>query len=141
VRVATENHPNAWFIGGSVTTDAENVGIATSVFDSIFASTSADYTDEDIAGVLAIYKYHFNKEITSPDDRAAAHISRLESYEQPQDLRSAMRRLTNLKVADVRTAIDDIVSLTASTPKYTHLTGKRQDIGEVERIIDQAEFA
>lgn len=141
VFVDSRNHPNAWSLGGMVTTDAENVGIAKQVFDDIFSSTSADYADEDIAGVLAKAKYYMCRDANSPDSRASSHISRLESYRQPVDIRSDMRQLKKLKIEDVRSAIDDIVALTSSSAKYTHLTGKRQDIGEVERIIDQSEFA
>lgn len=141
VEIDATNHPNAWYMRGSVTTDSENVGTATQVFDEVFQTTAEDYSDESIAGALATAKYHLCKEATSPEERAASHVSRLESYRQPVDVGKVMRQLKKLTVTDIRTAINDIAAFTASASKYTHLTGKRQDIGEVERVIDQSEIA
>ena len=141
VGFSTYNHPNAWDVGGYVTTDKENIEVAKGVFADIFQRDDKKYSDEDIAGSIATFKYAYSSSINSTEDRVDTHVSRLERYGEPEDVGATRRRLDRVKVDDVRRAINDIVDFTSTAPRYTHLTGKRDAIGEVEKIIERGEIA
>lgn len=134
------NHPNAWSVAASVTTDSDKVSTALDTFSEVLGRDGSHYTDADLNGTIATYRYAFNNTFTSNDDRSDGVISRLESYREPEDMRSILRRLDKTSVTDVRAAIDEVVEFMGSRPRYTHLTGKRGDIGEVDRIIEQDEI-
>lgn len=138
--INTINHPNAWSLRGAVTTDKENVATALEVFSDIFSRDNSKYSDAAILGSLATYNYAFTRAVTSTESRLDAHESRLGSYREPVDVGLSIRRLKKTTVADIRRAIDQIVEYASIAPKYTHLTGKRDAIGEVERIIDPSEI-
>ncbi|HET8884404.1 MAG TPA: pitrilysin family protein [Candidatus Saccharimonadales bacterium] len=140
VTIAAHNHPNAWSIGGYVTTDQENIDTAQGVFANTFQKHGSEYSDEDINGALAMYKYYFSKYLTSTEDRSDHIVSKLESYRQPIDIRSVLRRLKKTTPQDVRAALDEIVEFAANTDKYTHVTGKKSAVGDVDRIITQEEI-
>ena len=141
INVLDYNHPNAWNIRGSVTTDSENVDTALGVFDDVFQKDASKYSNEEINGALAMYKYYFSKYLTSPDDRSECIVDRLESYRQPEDIHAVVRRLKKITPEHVRAALNDIVAYTASADRYTHLTGKARAVGEVERTIHREDFA
>ncbi|MEO7904457.1 MAG: insulinase family protein [Candidatus Saccharimonadales bacterium] len=139
--LVSDNHPDAWSVSGNVTTDKENIGIALGVFDDIFSREGHSYTDDSIVGVLAKIKYMLSKNLATVGRRTYAHTSRLESQLEPQDLSVNRRKLSKLTISDIRTAVDHITQHAMTTPKYTHLTGKRAAIGDVERIIESSEIA
>ncbi len=141
VSFSTYNHPNAWALTGGVTTDKESLNVANGVFDDIFSRRGSDYDDDALTGALQMYKYYFNLKVGSLDDRVSSHIGRLQEYRQPEDLSTILRRVKKVRIQDIREAIDDLADIAQSTPRYTHLTGARDAIGDVERIIDQSEFA
>lgn len=133
------NHPNTWSISGDVETDAEHVALAEEAFDEIFSRDSSCYEDNDIKASLAMYKYGILKEASVADCRLAMHLGRLETYRDPLDFSTIQHQLADLTEADIRAHIDDIINHVHITPRYTHLTGTREDIGEVERVIDQSD--
>lgn len=135
------NHPNAWDVFGHVTIDGENVEKALDIFDEVFSKPGSDYSKDRLAGELESTKNDFRSVQRSPDGRAGCILKRKESYGEPIDYFVRRRRLERLQVDDVRTAIDGIVGFVSQTPKYTHITGKRSAIGDVERIIELDEFA
>lgn len=141
ISIGDLSHPNAWRISGNVTTDQENVGTAAGVFSNAFKKDAAEYSDNEINGALAMYKYHFSSQLTSPEDRSYNIVSRLSAYEQPEDIRSILGRLKKTTPADVRAALNEIVEYTSGADKYTHLTGKQSAVGKVDRIIRQEEIA
>ena len=140
VGFSTVNHPNAWSIDGDVSTDAENVASAEEAFQEIFSRDSSKYSDDEIDGTLAMYRYELLKKTSTAGGRSAMHLGRLEAYRDPVDAAGLKRQLKKLTPADVRATIDDIVEHAQNTPRYTHLTGTRKDIGEVERVVEQSEI-
>lgn len=134
------NHANAWNFGGAVNTSPHNVEEALSTFTEVLAKDNSYYDEEDLQGVLASYKTAVNDSYLSNGDRASFIISRLESNRETQDLGEVLDELDTKKVADIRWAIDEIVKLTGVQERYTHLTGAREDIGDVDRMIDEREF-
>lgn len=138
---ATDNHPDAWAITGDVTVDKENIAIASEVFNEAFRRRGNDFGDEELEGMLAQQKHAVARQFQNTDVRIRSHVASLQAYREPKDILRSMRRLETLRAADVRKAIDEIADYVAETPQYTHLTGKRDAIGDVERMIDQTELA
>ncbi len=141
IHMSTDNHPNAWSIVGGVTVDAENVSVASEVFDETFRKRGSDFGDEELQGILAQHKHSVARQLQNTGVRIQSHVNNLEAYREPKDVRKAMRKLDTVKTGDIRRAIDEIADYAAVTPQYTHLTGTRAAIGDVERVIDQSEIA
>jgi len=141
IQASTYNHPNAWSISGDVTVDKENVSIASEVFDEIYRKRGREFGDEELQGMLAQHKHSVARQLQNTGVRVQSHVNNLQAYRDPKDLRRAMRKLDIVRTSDIRRAIDEIADYAAQTPQYTHLTGTRDAIGDVERIIDQSEIA
>ncbi len=137
----TFNHPDAWALSGGVTTDKENIATATTIFDEIYSKRGADFGDSELQGKLAQFKHAFARQLLSTEDRVDSHVNKLQSYREPTDVRKVMRKLDTIRMDDIRRAVDEIADYATVTQQYTHLTGTRDAIGDVERIIDQSEIA
>lgn len=141
IQFITVNHPDAWSIEGSVTVDHENVAVASEVFDGVYRMRGNEFGDEELQGMLAQHKHAAARQIQNTGVRMNSHVNNLQAYREPKDIRKAMRKLNTVRVSAIRQAIDDIADYVAETPQYTHLTGTREAIGDVERIIDRREFS
>lgn len=140
VGFSVANHANAWNFAGAVSTSPLSVEVALDTFTELLAKDSSFYDEEDLQGVLASYKTAVNDSYLSVSDRAGFIISRLEAGREIQDITEVLDDLDTKKVADIRAAIDETIRLTGDQKRYTHLTGSREDIGDVDRIIDEREF-
>ena len=137
----TYNHPNAWSFRGGATTDADKVGTALDTLAEVLERDGKSYDDTNLAGIIASNKYAINSVITSNEQRNDGIVGRLESYREPEDIHAIVRRLDKVSVANVRAAIDEIVGYVGSRQGYVHLTGTKQAIGEVDRVIKLEEVA
>lgn len=134
-------HPNAVILSGDVTTDGEHVDKAIDIFNQVFSRSGADYSDEELAGNIAAYKYAYNAQFNSNATRVNRLKSALEQQRPPADIGRQIRKIGKIGVAEVRQAIDEMAKYAATHPRYVHVTGKRSAVGEAERIIDQSEVA
>lgn len=140
--INNHNHPDAWSINGSVTTDADHLPAAKAAFNEIFLRTDEYYHTDAILGALAMYRYSFSSSLLSADSKMDTHTAKLARYQTPQDVRTGLRKLQKISVADVRGAINDLSAfLSHEAGRYTLVTGQRHAIGEVDRIIDPREFS
>lgn len=137
----TYNHPDAWLFDGYVTVDAEKIQDAYAALGDIFSRTSDRYTDNDILGALATYRYSFLNGLSSLQRRTDGYVDKIASHQEPRDIETSIAMLKKIEVADVREKIDSIVDYLGTAPRFTHLTGTREAIGDVDKIIDKAEIA
>lgn len=140
VYLSTYNHPNAWSMYGSVTTDAEHLETANEVIDEIFSRPSSWYSDKQILGSLAMSKYRLLSTIESMGGRMATYLDRLECYEEPRSMETIADIYHALTPDDIRASIDEIVQLALSQPRYEQRTGSRMEIGDVDRVIHSDEI-
>lgn len=141
ISFSTYNHPNAWRLGAYATVGKQDINTTQTTFNEIFKRNGSDYSDDDITAALAESAYVLNSNLMTTDKRTNAHIRKLASYREPEDLAIDRRKLARLTVSDIRSAIDTLSEHVQSTASYTHLTGNRKDIGDVERIIERSDFA
>ncbi len=135
------NHPNAWYINGDVTTDAENIPIAHEVFDEVFGKAADSYDADDVEGALNSYKYAIASRASSDSKRMHTIITALQEYRQPKDNGATVREMNKIKPSDVRRAIGEIYEFTQSHEPYVHITGPAGAVSTVDKIIDQDDIA
>jgi predicted Zn-dependent peptidase len=135
INFAGYNHPSAWRLSGQVSTDAEHADTARGVFREIFTKEGATYDEAQMQGALAMYRYMFLKRSQSPEGRGDNHIGRLERRRQPEDMASIVVALSKITIEEVRNTIDEIIGYAADLPKFEHLTGTREAVGNVDQLI------
>lgn len=135
------NHPAGWRLSAGVTTDPEHIQIARRVFNEVLGKDGSSYTDDQLQESLATYTYDILKKLESPDGRIDNHLGRLERYRTPEDLSVIVRRVRNLRVGDVRVALDALVDLTLTTPRFEHISGPHSAVSDVDELLQRQQFA
>ena len=139
--INSDNHPNAWSIIGDVTTDPKKVGRALDIFSMVFECAGKRYSDKKLTGILAAAKYGINSVITSHDAHATNIVNYLDECREPVDMEAVIHQLDTIDIADIREAIDEVITFVGSTDRYVHLTGSKKGIGKVDRVIGINEIA
>ena len=134
-------HPNASVFGGNVSVDSENVGQAVDVFEEVFSRPGSSYDSDILEGSMAAYKYAYQASYNSVSARLDRIETALSEGREPTDLRLINRKIGKIGVAEIRAAIDKISEHTQVAPRYIHVTGPREAVGDAERIIEIDEIA
>lgn len=129
------NHPNAWALRGSVTTDPEHLATANEVFESVFGRSAKKYPKRSIKAGLGMGKLDIFSGLGSVSRRIEGYCEQLDQGVEPIDRDLAAAAIELITVSDVRAAIDELVGVAQTQPRFEHRSGKRKALGEIDRII------
>lgn len=130
------NHPNAWTICADVTTDTEHVDTANKVLADLLAKNGSQYESDQIKAAIAMGKYSVASTMENIDGRANMHTGKLQKYLEPSDISEIVQNMNNIEPTDVIRAIDDIIDMTATQPRFEHRTTKSVNLKNVDEIVD-----
>lgn len=140
VSIDTSNHHYAWSLNAGVTTDARHIAKANDVFAAVFSKGGHAYSDMQIRAGLAMDTYSALSRLESVEAHVNNVEERLEYGAAPRDVSETIARLRALTPDDVRFAINGLVALAATQPRFEHRTGKRKALGKIDTIIHQSSF-
>lgn len=139
-RIATHSHPYAWSLKASVSTDPKDSRRAEKSMRKVLTSTGENFSDDDIHGAIAELNYTYRHAATSPTSRLDGYVDELQSDAEPRDVRADLARIATIEVDDVRAAINAISEHIQTQPTYTHRTGSRKAVGDVETVVSLDEI-
>ncbi len=126
IGISNYNHPNAWYLGAHVTTDAEHIGLANQAISSSFAKPGSDHSADEIQASIAKTQYQTMSTADNPLGRTDYYEGRLEMYFEPHDPSDLVERYKAVTPDEVRAAIDEFSQLARMQPRFEHRTGPKR---------------
>ncbi len=135
VDLRTGNYPGYWSIRAQATADVEKLPIAREVFRGLFGGGAAGLGEKALIMAQKIGTSLFLRTLHSPEDRAGNYSERLGYRARPEDPAQSAERLRSMTLHEVKKYVDTLCEHVVSIPAFEHITGTRQDIGQVDQII------
>lgn len=140
IQIADYNHMNAWALRGSVVTDGEQRARAIQTLDEALRKPGSSYGSRRIKGALAMGAFGVVGSLESTNSRIDAYTDLVDRNVPVIGLDATEELVRSFTVADVRGAIDDLVEIAATVPRFEHRSGTRKSVGQVDSVIKRSEF-